>query len=76
MTDAKRGRELMDSDDRGVATPMFEPAQILLTEPGQFLDLLLSQALFASDAREVPTNKPAHVHRLPMAVGLQPIYQL
>jgi len=62
MVDAQGKRQFIKRDDRGIAAPTFESAQILLTEAGAFLDLLMRQALFLAQARKISADQFAHIH--------------
>ena len=64
MAYAKGARQFIERDDRRVPSATFEAAQILLTEARTLLDLLLSQTLVSTQAREIPANQFTHVHAL------------
>lgn len=74
--DPKGRCKLVEGDDRGVASSALKAAQILLTETGSALDLLLRHAFVATNTRKVLSHKLAHVHLaiVPRRLGLR--YQL
>lgn len=62
MADAQRQGQFVKRDDGRIAPPTFQAAEILLAEARALLDLLLSQALIPTQAREIPANQFTHVH--------------
>lgn len=62
MLDAERLGELEKGDDRRIAAPVLQPAQILLCEAGRLGEPLLGQALIQPYPFYVATNEPPHVH--------------
>ncbi len=62
MADAERLRQFVQSDHGGIASPVFETADILLAEAGNIGELFLCQRLQESNAPYIPSNQFAHVH--------------
>ncbi len=62
MTHLERGGQLVERDDRGIAAAALEAADVLLTEPGNLSELLLSQTVLLPDPLNVPPHQLAHVH--------------
>ena len=62
MADTQCLGELIYGYHGWIALPALKAAQILLAETGLGLDLLLRQAAFAPDAREIAAHKLSHVH--------------
>ena len=62
MINAKCLRQLVQRDDCWISLPPFKPAQVLLTEPRTQLQLLLCEALLATQASKILSNKFAHIH--------------
>src|SRR5260221_4896612 len=67
---AKRLRQLIERDDRGIAASLLKTADILLAEAGHLRKPLLSQALLLPDLPNVPPDQFAHVHALRSADSL------
>jgi len=76
MAHAKRHRQLIETYDRRVPAALLEAADVLLTEPGEVCQLLLSQAFFLPDPFDVPPDQLAHVHEPRSADNDPVIYQL
>lgn len=62
MADTERLGEFEYGHHGRIALAALKTAQILLAETGLRLDLLLGQAEFAPDAREICAHNDAHVH--------------
>jgi len=62
MADAQRQREFVKRYDGRIAPTALQAAEILLAEARTLLDLLLSQALIPTQAREISANQFTHVH--------------
>src|SRR5258707_10727699 len=58
MVHMKCHRQFVDRDDGGVAPALLKPADVLLTEPGEFRELLLGEAarLDHNAGRNAPDN--------------------
>src|SRR5712672_3354517 len=76
MAHAKRHRQLIEAYDRRIPAALLEAADVLLTEPGEVRQLLLSQAFFLPDPFDVPPDQLAHVHAPRSADNDPVIYQL
>ena len=55
-------RQLIESDNRWVATPIFEATKVLLAEPRNLSKFLLRQTPLLPDPPHVLPNQSAHVH--------------
>ena len=62
MADAQRLRQIVKRDDGRIAPSTLQTAEILLAKARTLLDLLLSQALIPTQAREISANQFTHVH--------------
>jgi hypothetical protein len=62
MADAEHRGQLIDCDDSRVSTPVFQAANILLTEAGKLGETLLGQALLLPDPLDVAADQRTHVH--------------
>ncbi len=60
--------EFVERDHGWIALPAFEAADVLLTEAGTLLDLLLRQAPLLAQACKVPTDEATHIHAAGIAV--------
>ena len=61
MADAQRLGEFVRGNDRRVSSSALQIAKILLAESGTRFNLFLSQALFPTQAGEIPADQRAHV---------------
>src|SRR5487761_1804127 len=55
-------RKKLADNDRRVSATLFEAADVLLTEPRDFGQLLLSQSFFFAEPPDVSPDHCAHVH--------------
>lgn len=62
VADTQRLGEFEYGHHGGIALASLKATQILLAETGLRLDLLLGEAQFAPDAREISAHNDAHVH--------------
>jgi hypothetical protein len=62
MAHPESDRELVERDDRRIASTLFQAADVLLAESRDVSKLLLRQTLFLSDSFDVLSNQLAHVH--------------
>lgn len=76
MRDPKGSRQLVEGDDRRIPAALFEAADILLAEAGDFGELFLCQPFPLSDPPNVLPDQLAHVHAPRSADYALEVYQL
>lgn len=62
MAYAQRSSEFVKCDNRRIASPTLQAAKVLLAESRTYLHLFLCQALFLTQAREIPAYQLPHIH--------------
>jgi hypothetical protein len=76
MAHPESDRELVERDNRRIASTLFQAADVLLAESRDVSKLLLRQTLFLSDSFDVLSNQFAHVHAQWSADYTLEVYQL